>query len=298
MYALSIRIILALFCLLTLEAAKAQDLSAIDHAKIRFIDRQPSTGYYFGFSDERKAEVDTAIVWLNAMFTNSAYNNYKAWLHYQRGRLYYLRKEIDLAQEDLETAMDLEPMYYEALERLSTMSYHHLKNYTKRRVYINNGIKAYEAKLAKDSSNASLWYYYAKFLDLDNEFSKASNKQQRIDAWKQCVHFDSTMADAWYELSYLHTDKPGKRLEYLFKALSLQEYWLYRSHILATLKQNIKDDERTLDFLTKSINIYEAEYPNHQSTLRGYYKARAAIYGKQKRFDLQKVDLTRAKELE
>ncbi|MEY2924817.1 MAG: hypothetical protein RLZZ337_1365 [Bacteroidota bacterium] len=106
--------------------------------------------------------------------------------------------------------------------------------------------------------------------------------------------YDSTLADAWYELSYLHTDQPEKRLEYLFKALQLQEYWLYRSHILATLQQNIKDDDRMLDFLTRSITLYENEYPNHQSTLKGYYKARAAIYGRQQRLDFQKADLARA----
>lgn len=160
-----------------LYSAKAQDLSSIDYAKIRFIDSQPSTGNYLSFSADRKVDVDTAIVWLNTMFSNPAFNNYQAWLHYQRGRFHYLRKEIELAQRDLEAAMDLEPKYYEALERLSTMSYHHLKNYTKRRIYINNGIKAYEEELKEDSSNAMYWYYYAKFLDLDSEFSNAQNKQ-------------------------------------------------------------------------------------------------------------------------
>lgn len=298
MFASSIRNLVLLCAVLLLQALNAQNLSDVDLAKIRFIEKQPSTGNYFSFSADKKNEVDTAIIWLNGMFTNPAFSQYKAWLHYQRGRLHYLRKEIDRAQIDLEAALNLEPMHYEALERLSTMSYHHLKNYTKRRIYINNGIAAYEAKLAEDSANASLWYYYAKFLDLDNEFSNAKNNQERITAWQQCVLYDSTIADAWYELSYLHTNEPNKRLAYLYTALSLQEYWLYRSHILATLKFDIGDNDRTLAFLNESIAVYESRYPSYKSTLSGYYKDRAAIYGKLKQFDLQQADLLRVKELE
>ena len=292
------RILLFALLLFVANYGIAQTLSKEDFKKTRFISIQPSTGNYFDFSTERKQAVDTAIVWLNQMFVDSTFSEYKAWLHYQRGRLYYLRKEIPLAQADLEAALDLEPTYYEALERLSTMSWHHLKNYTKRRVYINTGITACKKKLQSDSTNPKLWYLYAKFLDLDREFSNAQNIPEQIAAWEQCVLYDSTLADGWYELSYLNTDKPEIRLTYLFKALSIQESWLYRAHILATLKQNIKEDERTLDLLNQSIQLYEAKYPTQTSTLQGYYKSRAEIYAKQKKYDLQKLDLARIKELE
>jgi hypothetical protein len=292
------RILLFALLLFVANYGIAQNLSQEDSKKTRFISIQPSTGNYFDFSTERKQAVDTAIVWLNQMFVDSNFSEYQAWLHYQRGRLYYLRKEIPLAKADLEAAMDLQPTYYEALERLSTMSWHHLKNYTKRRIYINNGILAYDQKLALDSTNAQLWYFYAKFLDLDREFSNANNIPLQIKAWEKCVSYDSTLADGWYELSYLNIKNPELRLIYLYKAISLQESWLYRAHILATLKQNIKDDERTLDFLNQSIQLYEAKYPTHTSTLQGYYKSRAEIYAKQKKYDLQKLDLARIKELE
>lgn len=273
----------------------SQVFSETEIAKINLIDNQPSTGTYESLSQQEKNDVDSALVWLEPMFKDPRFENYQKWLYYNRGRIRYFKKQLVGAQTDLETAVNLDTLYYDALERLCVLSYWHLKGYTKRKYFIKRGIIGYESKLKADSTNDEDWYYYAKFLDLQAEFSGAENVGKRQNAYKKCIQIDSTKHYYYYELSMLYYEQPEFRIQCLQKALQLGESGLYRTHIIAILMQNVKNNQRSLDYITCCINLYEKSYPEHRFYLYRFYTDRADVYKLMNKPAERAADLKKAK---
>jgi tetratricopeptide (TPR) repeat protein len=179
---------------------------------------------------------------------------------YHKGRLELVKKNIPEAQKDLELAMNLHASNYPALERLCVLSYHHLKGYTKRKTYIQKSIKEWELRCYVDSTESFNWYYLGMTFKLHEEFSQAPVQTNVQYCLSRAIRLDSNNGTYLYELSLY---KPClAKIPLLRKALTKEEYWLYRSHILACYLE-LKQYRELLDFAELSLQLYEREFPNY-----------------------------------
>lgn len=291
MFASSIKVLFILCFLHLTSNLFGQIISQKAYEKVKIIENISSTGSYEQLSQVKKAEIDSAITWLSDMTESEEFQPHLSWVYANRGRLNYKIRDIETAKLDLEKSLEIDPLNYQALERLCVMSMWHLKGYTKRRILINISVEKMRLKVLEDSLSASSWYSYAKFLDLDKEFSNANNTNLLRKAWLKAAMLSISNHDAWYELSLLYSDEPEQRLRYLLIALSIQESWLYRDHIVSVLTRQILDDEKSLKFLDESLEIYKMQPTRYETSILFYLKQRAAIYKRQNQTDLYKQDL-------
>lgn len=283
-------LIFAIIC----QISPAQTFTPEELSKIDFVESLSSVGDYNYFNAKEKNDIDSAIIWLESIETDTRFEKYQIWFYYHRGRLYLVQKKIEKSKADLEMAIMLDSMNYEVMDRICVLS-SHLKNYTNRNKFIKKGIKGYRHKLDLDSSNAADWYYYAKFLDLLSNYSSTYNIVKERYAYNKCVTLEPTNPDYWYELSVCYTTTdPEKSIRYMEEALKYKESTYYRSHIIAEITQWIKDKQRGIDYITFCINLYKNKYPENTWYLKLLYNWRADIYKEMGNLKLRSADIKTA----
>lgn len=247
------------------------------------LDKISSYGDYAEFDSLSKLQIESALTVCKNNLLRPHDSITKSILLYHKGRLEFVKKQYETAKVDLEKALEYDITNYPALERLCTLSWGHLKNYSRRRIFINSSLYNWNLKCRIDSSNAFNWYYLAMTYKLDMQFSNANVQGSALHCFKKCIQLDSNVGTYYFETAQLVDDQT--RLQYLLKALQKEENWLYRAHIAAYYSEK-KQDENLLNFVNQSINLYEANYPNYFFFLANLYQAKGEIYKRQNRIDL------------
>ena len=256
------------------------------------LDRISSYGDYDGFDSSYRLQISEAIALCRVTLSTQRDSLTRSIFYYHKGRLELLCKQIDSARLDLETALALDIANYPALERLCVLSYHHLKGYTKRKGLIVASIENWKGKCALDSTEAFQWYYLGMTYALQNQFSGASNNEKIKRCLQKCMLLDSNNGSYIFEYAlYIPEDQ---RLPLLFKALSKEENWLYRSHIIWWYKHRNQHAE-ILPFIETSIQVYESQYPEYHSFLEDLWGASADAYKLLKDTERYKTSLEKQK---
>ena len=151
-------------------AIHAQEFSPFEMSMIRFVESLSSYGDYTSFSPQDRKEIDSAVNWLNSVDQDQRFLDFGNWLYYHRGRLYLVQNRYEPSRQDLERAIQLDSLDADVMDRICVLSAH-LKNYTRRKFYLRSGVTGYEQKLRTDSTNDRDWYAYARFLDLQSQFT-------------------------------------------------------------------------------------------------------------------------------
>ena len=224
------------------------------------LDQISSYGDYSGVDSNAKKDIDNGIKVCQTQLKKLLDSVTRSIFYYHKGRLELVKKNIPEAQKDLEMAMNLHASNYPALERLCVLSYHHLKGYTKRKPYIQKSIKEWELRCYVDSTEAFNWYYLGMTFKLHEEFSQAQVQNNVQYCLSRAIKLDTNNGTYLFELSLY---KPCLlKVQLLKKALTKEEYWLYRSHILACLLE-LKQYRDVIDFAELSLATYERFFPSH-----------------------------------
>jgi len=224
------------------------------------LDQISSYGDYNSLDSVSKSQINQGIQLCQTQLKKTLDSVTRSVFLYHKGRLELVKKNILEAQKDLELALNLHASNYPALERLCVLSYHHLKGYTKRKTYIQKSIKEWELRCYVDSTDGFNWYYLGMTFKLHEEFSQAAVQNNVQYCLSRAIQLDTNNGTYLFELSLY---KPCLvKTQILKKALTKEEYWLYRSHILACLLE-LKQYRELLNFAEMSLQLYEREFPNY-----------------------------------
>lgn len=294
--ALNIKFITILIALLIGNTASFAQAPKEADAKIlkalEALDQISSYGDYAEFDSLSKVQIEQGLQVCRNYLLRPNDSITKSILLYHKGLLEFVKKNNEVAKVDLEKSLEYDISNYLALERLCVLSWGHLKGYTKRRIFINSSLYAWNQKCKLDSSNAFNWYYLAMTYNLDMQYSNADAKGSVLYCLDKCIKLDSNVATYYFEYALLTDTKT--RIWYLKKALQKEENWLYRSHIAAYYSEN-KMDAEMLEFVNLSINLYEAQYPNYYFFLANLYQAKGDIHKRQNDMGLYNMCRDRVK---
>jgi tetratricopeptide (TPR) repeat protein len=211
---------------------------------------------------------------------------------YHKGRLEFVKNQYEESKTDLEKALENDASNYPALERLCVLTTDHIKGYSKRRLFINSSLYMWTKKCKIDSSNSFNWYYLAMTYDLNMKYTNVNTTGSILYCLDKCIQLDSNIALYYFDYAQF-TDK-DKKIGYLQKALQKEENWYYRAQIIVWYTEN-KMDEPLLEFVNKSINLYESKFPNYYFFLSDLYKSKGEIHKRQNNLALYNMCLDRAK---
>lgn len=246
------------------------------HESLNFIESISSYGAYENLDSNSRWEIEYAIDLCTYLLNNQTDSVMRSRIFGNRGRLYVKRRSIDSAKVDLENALDLDITNMDALDRLCFITTFHLKGYKKRKIYINNAVTVCENKCKTDSTKVENWVNLAEAYGFQRDFNLRDNNSKIVKCYKKCVLLDSNNSDHYYEIS-LHSK--GKDKEYaLRKALSIDEFWLYRSHLIALYAYEYKRYKEAMQLIDETIAIYEVQIPLNTTFMGTLYHFKSEVY--------------------
>ncbi len=266
--------IYALVVLWTFETKAQNGPNPVVMQTLDELDKISSYGDYNSFDSAAKHEIQFGINVCKEFLNLESDSIIRSLFFYHKGRLEFVKKEYETAKKDLEQSLYLNISNYHALERLCVLSWGHLKNYTLRKFLINSSIENWKQRCYYDSLNAFHWYYLAKTFELQNQYSGVTNATQIKNSYKRAIELDSN--NGTYLFEYALTLPDSDRLPYLKRALSKEENWLYRSHIIWWYGHK-KLYVPLLPLLNESIQLYETMPDQYAFFLSQMYLLKADI---------------------
>jgi hypothetical protein len=263
------------------------------YGTLEYLETLSSYGDYKSEDDDSKSSVDQGLYWAKYWSAKDLDSNILSEFFYHSGRLYLKKKIADSSRIDLERSLNYNIMNVRALDRLGVLSTFHLKHYTPRKGYINRCVEAYKKKLKTDSSVACDWQNLAEAYHMQTLYNSVQNNKLVASCYRKCIQLDSANPVYYYELAQYVAGK--EKEDALRKAISIKEFWLYRSHLIALYAYEYKKYKESIALIDETIAIYEKEIPVNNDFMGTLYFFKAQVYKSQKKMDLYKVNLARYK---